>query len=222
MKGSFDNSRDGSTAEAKLKRLKKALQELDTLIIDAKYFAADIQLDDLTLSDSNQKNEAPKAYKRSSKSEDWGSEIDKTSFVYFILCPQVNAVKIGYTKNLRARISNLQTANPYRLKMLGWMYGARAEEKIVHEFFNRYHAGLGEWFFFEEDLLDYILDVIKTQPDFINPNEWFNGEASNVAFSQLSSSSLNLLEEAETFIEPKTIAPSKSASNGGKFLSGTR
>ncbi len=211
MKGSFDSASDrtGKSIEAKMNRLKKALQQLDTLVIDAKYLASEISFDDLlTESDEylGRKSKSQQSYKRATKSEDWGAEIDKTSFVYFVLLPQANAVKIGYTQDLRSRISCLQVGNPFQLKILGWMFGGIRQEKTVHDFFSRYHTGRGEWFYFEGDLYDYILDVIRTQPEYIDPKKWSKGQSPDFTYETFLGSSEILLIEADEFLEKPALS----------------
>lgn len=55
-------------------------------------------------------------------------------------------VKIGYTKDIRARLTALQTGNPAHLELL-WLCpeGSIAEEKALHRHFSQEHHR-GEWF----------------------------------------------------------------------------
>jgi hypothetical protein len=195
-----------STAEEKLKKLRGKIQDIDLLVSDLKWLATDFCLDELVeqrareLAEENSSH--PDAYKRVSNPYDWGKDIEKGVFVYFVLCSQVNAVKIGYTSNLKARIGSLQTGNPHRLKMLGWMKGGRTEESTLHRFFAQYHTGVGEWFFFEGDLFDYILSAIKNQPHYLDPKVWLQNHKSQPFNAEpFLSTDVRFLESADTFLE---------------------
>lgn len=71
-----------------------------------------------------------------------------------------NAVKIGKTKNVKARFRSIQTASPVKLKLLKIIdvksgKEARDKEKLFHDKFN--HLRLhGEWFAFQNKLKYYI------------------------------------------------------------------
>lgn len=199
----------------KLKRLREKIQDLDLLLLDVKHYATDFCLDELVQArvestETGSPDRAPD-YRRPSRPQDWGKEIDKKSFVYFIFCPQVSAIKIGYTKDLRARISSLQTGNPWRLKMLAWMEGGRTQEAALHQFFRCYHAGSGEWFFYEGDLFDYVLAVIKNQPAYLDPYEWMQDEqaqATPLDLLESATAGLKTLEEVDVFLSGSPALPS--------------
>lgn len=73
--------------------------------------------------------------------------------VYFFY--DSNNIKIGYTKNLNARRKALQTSNPNRLVILGYINGDKNKEKELHQKFN-YLRVQGEWFMPKQELIDYI------------------------------------------------------------------
>jgi len=74
--------------------------------------------------------------------------------VYFIRSGARGPVKIGYTrKDPSARLADLQTGSPVRLRLLGFMPGAPADERSLHRRFASLRL-LGEWFHPSRELLD--------------------------------------------------------------------
>jgi hypothetical protein len=83
--------------------------------------------------------------------------------VYFIADTTNDIVKIGWSKNVKKRLQQLQTSNGNILVLLGYMDGNRLEEQYLHTLFDKYRLNSnGEWF-----LLDKYDDVIL---DYININ----------------------------------------------------
>ena len=78
--------------------------------------------------------------------------------IYFIT--DGNCIKIGYTKNdVRKRLKQLQTSNPNRLFLLGYVEGDKNDEKMLHKKFSSSIVRInGEWFSPTQDLLDFIND----------------------------------------------------------------
>lgn len=64
--------------------------------------------------------------------------------LYFIRDSKGN-IKIGKTKNIIKRISQLQTANSYHIYLVLFLPGEQEYERSYHDFFNRYKIK-GEWF----------------------------------------------------------------------------
>jgi hypothetical protein len=77
------------------------------------------------------------------------------SLVYFIQRGEDGPVKIGHSKNVRGRLSALQTGIPERLRVLGVLDGGKAEEQRLHRYFGAYCIQ-GEWFKPVPELLAYI------------------------------------------------------------------
>lgn len=197
--------RNKRTASEKLDRLRDRIQEVGKLAADLNVLAADYCLDELV--ESNVSSNAAPFYRSASNPKHW-QNIDKGSFVYFVLCPQVNAVKIGFTNNLKSRLSSLQTGNPYRLKVLAWMQGGRSEEGEVHRAFSQYHTGTGEWFYFEGDLIDYILEVARNQPDHVDPGFWMSNCGTKApAFNALTAYQSETLLTAESSLSDGAALP---------------
>lgn len=72
--------------------------------------------------------------------------------LYFILNPKRDAVKIGYSETPLKRMSDLQTASPDKLFLLGVCPGGASEEGTLHLRLD--HIRLhGEWFRYTAELL---------------------------------------------------------------------
>lgn len=54
-------------------------------------------------------------------------------------------IKIGFTANIRKRVSQMQNGNPYLLEVLAVWAGGTKEEKALHRALDA-HRGSGEWF----------------------------------------------------------------------------
>jgi hypothetical protein len=78
--------------------------------------------------------------------------------VYFIRFR--DAVKIGFTTDLRARLSNL----PYE-ELLGVAVGTQTDEARCHQIFGA-HRIVGEWFHDTPEVRAFIADV-ASMPEFI-------------------------------------------------------
>jgi hypothetical protein len=80
-------------------------------------------------------------------------------YVYFIR--QQDKIKIGYSKNVDARLRQLQTSSPVKLELVGYIEGDQETEKQLHELFDDYRLS-GEWFSYSEEIQDHIsgLDLI--------------------------------------------------------------
>lgn len=75
--------------------------------------------------------------------------------IYFIQNTKDLSIKIGYTKNVKQRLSALQTASAHKLTVLGTMRGDRVLETYLQERFHIFSLS-GEWFRGDKLLLDYI------------------------------------------------------------------
>lgn len=70
--------------------------------------------------------------------------------IYFIRQGSSGPIKIGYTKDILARISQLQTSSPLPITVLGLQKGDVSDEKRVHNHFASIRMR-GEWFGQSED-----------------------------------------------------------------------
>jgi hypothetical protein len=81
------------------------------------------------------------------------------AWVYFIQAGEGGPIKIGYSANPRDRMASLQTASSVRLKLLGVVPGAGANEQALHERFGDLRTN-GEWFLPSARLLGFIEGVL--------------------------------------------------------------
>lgn len=82
----------------------------------------------------------------------------KTGHIYFVAAG--DAIKIGFTRELKSRIASLQTSAVESLKLLGTIEGTLFEERKLHERFAQ-HRVRGEWFKSSPDLLAFIERVAQ-------------------------------------------------------------
>lgn len=81
------------------------------------------------------------------------------SWVYFIACLGPGGpIKIGYSEDVKTRMSDLQGANPYELVLIHKLHGDRTDEGRMHKrFFDfRIYGTRSEWFFPSPELTTYI------------------------------------------------------------------
>ncbi len=102
-------------------------------------------------------------------------------------------IKIGYTKrNIRKRISALQTASPAPLTLLAGMPGGLDKEKILHAKFKKYRVH-GEWFKVVPEIIEYINNI-----PVIDDINLLNEISDEVIEEKLNESMLSdILEEVE-------------------------
>jgi len=80
----------------------------------------------------------------------------KTAWVYFLLSPTINRVKIGFESGKGARVATHQTSCPEPLVLLGHVKaGSMADEKEYHEQWAHLRRH-GEWFEATEELVQWI------------------------------------------------------------------
>jgi len=100
----------------------------------------------------------------------------KTSYVYFFRLGEGGPIKIGFTKNIRSRLTIIQVGNPCMVVLLAVFPGGRKEEFELHKKFIKYKL-YGEWFEPNEELLSLIkqyplLNLVSS--DFREPTKHFS------------------------------------------------
>jgi hypothetical protein len=83
--------------------------------------------------------------------------------VYFARSGTDGAVKIGYARDPKRRLSLLQTGNPERLVMIRLIAGDLADEAEAHRHFADIRLS-GEWFSFTEEMLTYGTETVGFDP----------------------------------------------------------
>jgi hypothetical protein len=77
--------------------------------------------------------------------------------VYFIVDERHDEVKIGYTSNIKIRLSTLRTARP-SIKCFAMMDGDKETEKMWHDTFSSRRLE-GEWFRWSGMIKDFMMDT---------------------------------------------------------------
>lgn len=75
----------------------------------------------------------------------------------YLISHENKFLKIGYTKNIHKRLSQLQTSSPVRLEVLHLIEGDINLEKELHLLFGHLVVS-GEWFTFDDSILNYFKD----------------------------------------------------------------
>lgn len=88
-----------------------------------------------------------------------------TSLIYFIGSENPLTIKIGFTTNLTKRIKSLQTGFPRKLIVYGIAFGDQQTERKLHKHFAK-RKSLGEWFYLDEELKQFILNLSYPKHDF--------------------------------------------------------
>ncbi len=79
--------------------------------------------------------------------------------IYFVQNKARNAVKIGFSENLEARLKVLQTVSLDPLELIGTIEGDRDAEKELHKKFKDFKIR-GEWFLMDSELKDFVRDYV--------------------------------------------------------------
>lgn len=87
-------------------------------------------------------------------------------YVYFIKEAAMGSIKIGISRNVAKRMSELQRVIPQKLECLGCIEGNHMKEKNLHKQFSHLKIR-GEWFKPDQELLDF-LDQINLEPMIIH------------------------------------------------------
>ena len=82
--------------------------------------------------------------------------MSRQSYVYIIQCKQLNTIKIGYSDNPFARLSQLQMGNSSELSLLSLFKGGKKEEASLHDIF-QFNKVRGEWFSVDDNLIEKLL-----------------------------------------------------------------
>lgn len=87
-------------------------------------------------------------------------DAQEIGFVYFIQTSGSKRIKIGYSKNPKSRLGDLQCSCPDELVVLALLRSHRDDESDLHARFEKYWVR-GEWFEPGPELLSYIAEVAR-------------------------------------------------------------
>ena len=84
---------------------------------------------------------------------------DNSGFIYLVHCE--GFYKIGIATNLRKRVSNIQTSNPFKVTLVAYTKTENvfADELELHELFKDKRVR-GEWFKLNDDDLFYLREIL--------------------------------------------------------------
>ncbi len=82
-------------------------------------------------------------------------ELVADGYTYFIEAAEANRVKIGFSKDPKARLKQLSSACPYPLKLIAAIPGPKSLEREYHRHFSTYRVQ-GEWFEMKGALVEYV------------------------------------------------------------------
>lgn len=78
--------------------------------------------------------------------------------VYFVQSKNNGLIKIGFTSNLKGRLSDLSSMSPVPLELLAFTYGDFNLERELHSTFSD-HRSHGEWFHPSDELIKLIESI---------------------------------------------------------------
>ena len=79
-------------------------------------------------------------------------------FVYFIEMERPHLIKIGYASCVEDRLSNLQTACPFKLSIYDVSIGTKEDERAIQRLLKP-HQYRKEWFRPTDEVLEFIEDI---------------------------------------------------------------
>lgn len=89
---------------------------------------------------------------KSSKELD-NSSSEQQEKVYLIGCKENKTMKIGYSKDIKSRLTSLQTSSPYQLTVLSNIKGSKNLEKNLHKEFGYLRINR-EWFRWSNEIIE--------------------------------------------------------------------
>jgi len=93
--------------------------------------------------------------------------IFEKGYVYFMRAGYFGPIKIGFTKNVKKRVRNLQTACPEKLNILCVLKTNKKTEEAYHRMYNDVNIN-GEWFHPTKKLLKEIDTMAKAEMKYIH------------------------------------------------------
>lgn len=83
-------------------------------------------------------------------------EISRDILTYFVVDSDKKYVKIGRSKNIMKRISQIQTSNPKKLSLM--CFTNKYNEKYFHNKYkyDKINLGGSEWFLYSEEMENYL------------------------------------------------------------------
>lgn len=123
--------------------------------------------------------------------------------IYFIRSGKY--VKIGYSKNPKKRLDELQTGNPEKLKLIAVMQGNLQTEKSLHDLYSNKRIR-GEWFRYIGDLKASIMSINNQESPEVTDIRSFQRAGEHLRIRQARNKKLkrgdsNLAERIERHLQ---------------------
>lgn len=83
--------------------------------------------------------------------------------VYFVYGG--DRVKVGYTTDVNRRFMQLAHGSPVPVRMLGWIFGTRTDERLVLEAL-AHRRSHGEWHYADREVLAFVRGALDARPPY--------------------------------------------------------
>jgi hypothetical protein len=86
--------------------------------------------------------------------------LTKRGYIYVIADAGFNAIKVGFARNVRGRLPDLQAGNPRKLRLIGYWPGTEEEERALHKKLRQRRESFHihrEWYRSDPSLLDELV-----------------------------------------------------------------
>lgn len=93
------------------------------------------------------------------RNREWCARKRHAPSIYLVLCPALNAVKIGRTTSIGVRLKHFRIGSPAPLELVALIPGTAEDEKRLHERFAHARSH-GEWFRADE-ISQELLEAFK-------------------------------------------------------------
>jgi hypothetical protein len=127
--------------------------------------------------------------------------MSKQSYVYIIHCKDLNTIKIGYSDNPFARLSQLQMGNSSELSIISIFKGGLEEESVLHKIL-KLNSVRGEWFSVDDEL---IAELVSYQSEKVSESLGSNYNSTENEVEFLRDKLNSLLEMSQTNLTNQAI-----------------
>jgi hypothetical protein len=112
-------------------------------------------------------------------------------------------VKIGVTKDVAARLSNLQTGNPNILEVVAVFPGELEDEQALHSIFAEDRV-LREWFIYSDRIKEFVRTKVLPEP---TSTKISSSHAEKVSTNTLEAPTVSIAKDTATSFQMSRIEP---------------
>lgn len=109
--------------------------------------------------------------------------------IYLIADKELTVCKIGYSKDVRKRLYELQTASPFKLHLYADRRGDSKLEHKIHKELTPWRMH-GEWFTFCPEVVE-TFNTFEDRPDLPKINGWMTTQIQDVLYEMMVSRDVN-------------------------------